>query len=59
MQIVNWVTGNWETIVALVGGIVLLARIIVKLTPTPADDSVLEKVVNFLKGVGLHIDEKK
>jgi hypothetical protein len=59
MQIVNWITSNWETVVALVGGIVLLARIIVKLTPTPADDSVLEKVVNFLKGVGLHIDEKK
>lgn len=59
MQIVNWVTGNWETIVALVGGIVLLARIIVKLTPTPADDTFLEKIVNFLKGVGLHIDDKK
>lgn len=59
MQIVNWVTGNWETIVALVGGVVLLARIIVKLTPTPADDTFLEKIVNFLKGVGLHIDDKK
>lgn len=59
MQVVNWVTGNWETIVALVGGVVLLARIIVKLTPTPADDSFLEKVVNFLKGIGLHIDDKK
>jgi len=59
MQVVNWVTGNWETIVALVGGVVLLAKIIVKLTPTPADDSFLEKVVGFLKGVGLHIDDKK
>ncbi|NBO26168.1 MAG: hypothetical protein EBU96_05130 [Actinobacteria bacterium] len=59
MQIVNWITGHWETIVALVGGIVILARIIVKITPTPKDDSALEAVVNFLKGVGLHIDEKK
>jgi hypothetical protein len=59
MQIVTWVTSNWEAVIALVGGVVILARVIVKLTPTPADDSVLEKVVNFLKGVGLHIDEKK
>ncbi len=55
MQIWNWITSNWTEIVAAVGGIVLAARIIVKLTPTPADDSFLEKVINFLKGVGLNI----
>jgi len=47
------------TIVAIAGAVVILARIIVMLTPTPADDSILEKVVGFLKAVGLHIDEKK
>lgn len=56
MQIWNWITQNWTEIVAAVGGVVLAARIIVKLTPTPADDSLLEKVVNFLKGLGLKID---
>jgi len=55
MQIWNWITSNWTEIVAAVGGVVLAARIIVKLTPTPADDSFLEKIVNFLKGVGLNI----
>lgn len=55
MQIWNWITSNWTEIVAAIGGIVLAARIIVKLTPTPADDSALEKVVNFLKTLGLHI----
>ena len=55
MQIWNWITSNWTEIVAAVGGIVLAARIIVKLTPTPQDDSFLEKVINFLKGVGLNI----
>lgn len=59
MQIVNWITSNWTDVIALAGGVVILARIIVKLTPTPADDSLLEKVVGFLKGLGLHIDEKK
>ena len=35
MNIWNWITSNWQEIVAAVGGIVLAARIIVKLTPTP------------------------
>jgi hypothetical protein len=56
MNVWNWITANWTSIVAAVGGIVLAARIIVKLTPTPADDSILEKIVNFLKGIGLKID---
>jgi hypothetical protein len=56
MEAWNWITQNWTQIVAAVGGIVLAARIIVKLTPTPADDSFLEKIINFLKGLGLKID---
>jgi hypothetical protein len=55
MNIWNWITANWTEIVAALGGIVLAARIIVKMTPTPADDTALEKVVNFLKTLGLHI----
>jgi hypothetical protein len=35
MNIWNWITSNWQEIVAAVGGIVLAARIIVKLTPNP------------------------
>ena len=56
MQIWTWITENWTQIVAAVGGIVLAARIIVKLTPTNSDNVVLEKIVNFLKGVGLKLD---
>ena len=55
MNIWNWITANWQEIVAALSGIVLAARVIVKLTPTPSDDSLLEKIVNFLKTVGLHI----
>ena len=55
MNIWNWITSNWTEVVAAAGGIVLAARIIVKLTPTPADDTILEKVVAFLKTVGLNI----
>lgn len=57
-NILSWVTENLASIVAVAGAVVMLARVVVKLTPTPADDSVLEKVVSFLKAVGLHIDKK-
>ena len=55
MQIWTWITSNWTEIIAAIGGIVLAARIIVKLTPTQTDNVWLERVVNFLKSVGLHI----
>ena len=58
-NIIPWVTENFASIVAVLGAVVILARVIVKLTPTPTDDSVLEKIIAFLKTVGLHIDDKK
>ena len=54
----NWITENFANIMAVVGAIIVVARIIVKLTPTPADDTVLEKIVSFLKAIGLHINDK-
>jgi len=35
------------------------ARIIVKLTPTPKDDSILEKFISLLRHVGLNVTDKK
>jgi hypothetical protein len=54
----NWITENLANIMAVVGAVIVLARVIVKLTPTPADDGVLEKIVSFLKTLGLHINDK-
>ena len=54
----NWITENFANIMAVVGAVIVLARVIVKLTPTPADDGVLEKIISFLKTLGLHIDNK-
>jgi hypothetical protein len=54
----TWITENFANIMAVVGAVIVLARLIVKLTPTPTDDSILEKIVNVLKAVGLHINDK-
>lgn len=42
-------------IMAYLVAIVLGARVIVKLTPTPKDDTVLEAIVQFLKHLGLKL----
>lgn len=44
-SIVTWIKDNYVTIAAIYGAVVALATIIVKLTPTTKDDSVLSWVV--------------
>jgi len=56
MQIWNWLTQNWTEIVAALGALVMGSRIIVRLTPSNTDNVWLERVVAFLKNVGLKID---
>lgn len=56
-DIVAWFSANGASIVAALGAIIIAARLIVKLTPTPADDTFLEKVVDFLKHVGLQVKD--
>ena len=46
---------DWTQIVAAIGAVIIIARLIVKLTPTPADDTWLEKFIEGLKHIGLNI----
>ena len=58
--ITTWISANWQEIIAAIGGVVIAARIIVKLTPTPKDDAFLARIIAALKQVGLVIpDETK
>jgi hypothetical protein len=52
----NWITENWQNIVGIAGGVVMLARLIVKITPSPKDDTALAKIISVLKSVGLKLD---
>lgn len=47
----------WTDIVAAAGAIVILARVIVKLTPTPKDDTALDAIVRLLKHLGLVVEK--
>ena len=48
MEIIQWVQLHWVDILAVYTGIVTVASIIVKLTPTLKDDDILLNIVKFL-----------
>ena len=48
MEIITWLKANWESILAIIGGIVSVATIIVKLTPTQKDDNALATLIRIL-----------
>jgi hypothetical protein len=60
--IIDWITANGPTILAVYGAVVALATIVVKLTPTTKDDTVLAwvvKAVDFFSTVNTKADQKK
>lgn len=47
-EIINFLQHNYNNILAVIGGVVSTATIIVKITPTTKDDDILDKVINLL-----------
>lgn len=48
VEAVNWVIANKEMIISVIAQIIAVASIIVKLTPTLADDNIFLPVVKFI-----------
>lgn len=44
----NWILEHWTDLLAIYGGIVAVATVICKLTPSTKDDKILEKIIKFL-----------
>jgi len=59
MSIITYISSHWVEIGSAIGLIMGGARIIVKLTPTPKDDTILEKIIGLLRHVGLNVTDKK
>lgn len=49
----HWIETNGKDILAIIGGVVTVASLIVKLTPTQKDDAVLAKVIKVLAALSL------
>ena len=54
--LIQYVLAHWVEIIAALSAVVGAARLVVKLTPTPKDDTALEKIIAALKHVGLVIE---
>jgi len=54
MDLINWTMAHKLEIIALVGGIVTVASVVVKMTPTPKDDAALAVVVKVLNALALN-----
>lgn len=50
---IEWIKNNYQDILAIIGGIVTTASIIVKLTPSQSDDSILGKIIKVLSALGI------
>lgn len=48
MEVFAFIQNHYDELLAIIGGVVSIATIIVKLTPTDKDNKVLEKIINFL-----------
>ena len=61
-EIISFIQNHWDELLAIIGGVVSVASIIVKLTPTTKDDNVLNTIINFLAKfsiVNTSLDQKK
>lgn len=45
----NWILENYQDVLAVIGGLVTFASIVVKITPSQKDDAFLEKVISILE----------
>ncbi len=43
----TWLIENWDSVVAVVAGIITVASGVTKMTASPKDDEILKKIVSF------------
>ena len=48
MEVLTFIQNHYDELLAIIGGIVSIASIIVKLTPTTKDDKILKYIIDFL-----------
>ena len=53
LEIITFLKLHYDDILAIIGGIVSIATIIVKLTPSTKDDEILNKIINVLSKLSI------
>lgn len=52
-DVINWIVANIGTICSVICGIVLVASIIVKVTPSTKDNKVLSTIIDILDKISI------
>lgn len=52
-EMIKWCAEHWNDVLAVIGGLIFVATVIVKLTPTQKDDAVLAKIIKVLSALSL------
>jgi hypothetical protein len=47
-NVIAWFGANWTNIATVIAYVIAIASIIVKLTPTTKDDTVLDRIIAFV-----------
>ena len=53
LELIAFLKLHYDDILAVIGGIVSIATIIVKLTPSTKDDEILNKIINVLSKLSI------
>ena len=51
MEVVTWLKDNYQNLFLVLGGLVGVAEVVVRLTPTEKDDSAVERIGGILRKV--------
>ena len=50
---ISWLQANWKDVLAIIGGVVTVASIIVRLTKSDKDDKALSVIIKILSALSL------
>lgn len=46
---IEWITTNWEGLIAAIGAFIVFVGLVAKLTPSPKDDKIVAKILSWFK----------
>lgn len=52
-EVIEYVINNWDQVIELILAIIGVASIIAKITPTPEDDKIVDKILSVINVVAL------
>ena len=54
MNIVSYITTNWQDLMLIITTLVTVASLIAKMTPTKVDDKIVDKILGFLNFMAIN-----